>query len=112
MHDEEQPENIERVYSQISRHILAFRGERGGDLFRAEELRQYVLEREPMIAPGSPDRILREMRLKRVLNYVVVNRRASLYQFKDPSIPGEAGVVPPRTKSGHNGEDEDVSLWF
>ncbi len=112
MHDEEQPENLDRVYSRIARHIMAFRVERGGDLFQAEDLRQYVLDLDPSIAPGSPDRILREMRLKGVLNYTVVNRRASLYQFKDHPIPGSAGVAPPRASSGHNEEVEDVNLWF
>jgi hypothetical protein len=76
-------ENLNRVYSRIAAHILAFYNERRGQAFHAEDLRQYVLEREPSIAPGSPDRILREMRLKGVLSYVVINRRASLYQFRN-----------------------------
>ena len=77
-----QRENLDRVYSRIATHILAFHSERRGQAFHAEDLRQYVLEREPSIAPGSPDRILREMRLKGVLSYQVINRRASLYQFR------------------------------
>ena len=91
-----QQENLDRVYSRIATHIMAFRDEHGaGAYFHAEDLRQYVLEREPSIAPGSPDRILREMRLNGVLNYTVVNRRASLYQFKDHPIPGSSGVAAP-----------------
>ena len=81
-------ENLDRVYSRIAGHIITFHDERRGQYFRAEDLRQYVLDREPSIAPGSPDRILREMRLKGVLSYEVVNRRASLYQFKEHLIPG------------------------
>lgn len=81
-------ENLDRVYSRIAVHIMAFHDEHQGKYFRAEDLRQYVLDREPSIAPGSPDRILREMRLKGVLSYEVVNRRASLYQFKNNPIPG------------------------
>lgn len=33
------------------------------------------------IAPDSPGRILRELRQRRQLNYRVVNRRASQYEF-------------------------------
>jgi len=88
-------ENLDRVYSRIATHIAAFHDERRGQCFHAEDLRQYVLDREPSIAPGSPDRILREMRLKGALNYEVVNRRASLYQFRDQSIPDLSGVAPP-----------------
>lgn len=77
-------ENLDRVYSRIAIHILAFHDEHRGQFFHAEELRRYVLQHEPlMIAPGSPDRILRQMRLKGMLNYDVINRRASLYQFKE-----------------------------
>jgi hypothetical protein len=76
-------ENLNRVYSRIAAHIIAFHDERRNQFFHAEDLRQYVLEREPSIAPGSPDRILREMRLKGILSYEVINRRASLYQFKE-----------------------------
>ena len=34
------------------------------------------------IAPDSPGRILRELRLNGRLDYVVLNRRQSLYQFR------------------------------
>jgi len=41
-----------------------------------------VLWLDPGIAPDSPGRILRELRLRGWLNYVVINRRQSLYQFR------------------------------
>ena len=51
-----------------------------------EELRQYVELHAPDIAPDSPGRILRELRLDGLLNYEVINRRDSLYQFRKRSL--------------------------
>ena len=53
-----------------------------GHAFHAEELRRCVLIYEPEIAPDSPGRILRLLRQEGKLNYVVINRRNSLYQFR------------------------------
>lgn len=78
------PEERARVFSRIAPHILAFKGERLNSTFHADELRSYVIERVPDIAPASPDRILRELRLLGRLHYVVLNRRQSLYQFRNP----------------------------
>jgi hypothetical protein len=47
-----------------------------------------VLRHEPTTAPDSPGRILRELRLTGKLNYVVINRRQSLYQFRAVRKPG------------------------
>jgi hypothetical protein len=71
-----------RVYARIAPLIIAFKAERPDGAFHVEELREYVIERAPGIAPDSPGRILRELRLQRLLNYVVINRRQSLYQFR------------------------------
>ncbi|MET0653678.1 MAG: hypothetical protein ABWY63_14300 [Hyphomicrobiaceae bacterium] len=73
-----------RVFTRIAPVILTFRAERGFNTFHAEELRDYVIERLPDIAPDSPGRILRELRLLGRLDYVVINRRQSLYQFRQP----------------------------
>lgn len=70
-----------RVYARIAPLIIEFRLACLDSTFHAEELRCYVLTRLPSVAPSSPDRILRELRLNGVLDYVVVNRRQSLYQF-------------------------------
>jgi len=79
----EQRENLERVYARIAPMILMFAREQGcGAPFRVETLRRYVRTRAPGIAPDSPGRVLRQLRLKGALDYVVVNRRQSLYQFK------------------------------
>jgi len=76
------PEERRRVYGRIAPLIMTFYRDHAGQQFHAEELRQYVLATAPDIAPGSPDRILRELRLEGKLDYVVINRRQSLYQFR------------------------------
>jgi hypothetical protein len=70
-----------RVYSRIAPVILLFHDTHWGGDFHVEELRRFVLGRVPEIAPDSPGRILRELRLRGVLDYIVVNRRQSLYRF-------------------------------
>jgi hypothetical protein len=71
-----------RVYAKIAPVIMAFHDLHVGETFHAEELRTFVTERVPEIAPASPDRILRALRLGFRLNYVVLDRRNSLYQFR------------------------------
>jgi len=80
-------ESRERVFSRIAPIIMDFR--ETCEKFHAEELRDYVIERCPEIAPDSPGRILRELRLRGKLNYRVINRRQSLYQFLIPEEPKE-----------------------
>ena len=85
-----------RVYSTIAPLIIAFADDTGDQLFHAEELRQYVLERTTNIAPSSPDRILRELRLEGILNYSVISRSESLYQFHngEPEMNKSAPIKP------------------
>lgn len=75
--DDEQQENLERVNSRIEHFVLEFC--RGHRQFHADDLRQYVA-REALVAPASADRILRYLRQRKQLDYVVLNRRESLYQ--------------------------------
>lgn len=44
------------------------------------DLHDYIFQ-ATQIAPASPDRILRELRRKGKCNYVVLDRRASLYEL-------------------------------
>jgi hypothetical protein len=82
-HDGEQKIELERVYDRIAPLIEEFRNTRGSQgTFHVEELRSFVLDKIPGIAPDSPGRILRAMRLEGLLDYVVLNRRASLYRFR------------------------------
>lgn len=73
----EQQVNLDRVRSRIARSIVAFCNRR--QTFHMEELLAYV-EAETQVAPDSPGRILRDLRQQRLINYRVVNRRASLYE--------------------------------
>ncbi len=75
-------EHLSRVSDTIAPIVLEFCQDRMRTCqaqFRMEELRTYVSERT-MIAPASPDRILRDLRQAGKLNYRVVNRRGSLYE--------------------------------
>ena len=74
-------EDRERVYARIASVIMAFHEVKWGQEFHVEDLRRYVRGQVPGIAPDSPGRILRELRLRGELDYVVVNRRQSLYRF-------------------------------
>jgi hypothetical protein len=76
------PEERARVYSKIAPLIMAFYRANSGRTFHAEELQRYVLAYAPDTAPASPDRILRLLREQGKLDYVVLDRRASLYLFK------------------------------
>ena len=79
--DAQQPEELERVTSAISRAILAFCRVRlaTDPLFHADDLRAFVLRAHPT-APASADRILRALRRAGLVSYHVVNRRQSLYR--------------------------------
>jgi len=86
MTDDDRSERA-RVFARIAPAILEFRAERPDATFHIEDLRQYVRAQVPGIAPDSPGRILRELRLARLINYVVINRRQSLYQFRPLEPP-------------------------
>jgi hypothetical protein len=74
-----QKAELARVRSVIGQAVLDFAREHHREFF-ADELRAYVLRRAN-VAPASPDRILRDLRKRRLLNYEVTNRRASRYRF-------------------------------
>ena len=81
MSNGEQKIELDRVFERIAPLIEEFHRTRRNGAFHVEELRRFVLDQIPGIAPDSPGRILRAMRLGGLLNYKVINRRASLYQF-------------------------------
>lgn len=79
----EQAENQRRVAKNIESTIVAFARQIykvRPPLFHMEELTTYVRERVG-IAPDSAGRILRQLRQQGKVDYVVVNRRESLYQL-------------------------------
>jgi len=71
-----------RVRAKIASIILDFARQNTGRMFHVESLRVHVLKSAPDIAPDSPGRILRLLRQQGKLNYVVIDRRDSLYLFK------------------------------
>jgi hypothetical protein len=75
---DEQQENLERVSSRIASAVVEFC--RTHRRFHADELRQAVIAATGIAAPASADRILRDLRRRGVIDYVVVNRRESLYE--------------------------------
>ena len=78
----EQEENISRVSQKIAYAILEFWEYTGPKTpFHMENLLKYVRTRLPKIAPDSPSRVMRDLRQHKVINYVVLNRRKSLYKF-------------------------------
>jgi hypothetical protein len=77
-HDHEQERQIERVTARIGMTVLAFVRSIGvGGTFHAEDLRAYV-NANASGAPGSPDRILRDLRCKGLVDYTV-ERKDSRY---------------------------------
>lgn len=75
----EQTANITRVSANIAPHICHFLESHLNQEFHADDLRQYVSERTT-IAPGSADRVLRDLRKRGVISYEVVSRSRSLYR--------------------------------
>jgi hypothetical protein len=96
MSDDDRSER-ERVYARIAGTILQFQREHPTGTFHVEELREYVTALAPDIAPDSPGRILRLLREEGKLNYVVISRSASLYQFRsvEPKPPAAPQSTPP-----------------
>jgi hypothetical protein len=77
-----QAEHLERVSTRLSALILTFCRERlaSQGSFHMFELTSWIAD-YLAVAPDSPGRILRDLRSKGSLSYVVVNRSQSLYQL-------------------------------
>lgn len=81
MQTHEHSENITRVSQVIGQHVTAFLDAHLNQEFHVDDLRQYVSAQVGgYIAPASPDRILRDLRQKKKVNYEVVSRSKSLYK--------------------------------
>lgn len=74
-------DELGRVRSVIAAIVLAFCRSRIGREFHAQELRDYVARVHPT-APASADRILRDLRKRGLVAYVLVSRRRSLYRVE------------------------------
>lgn len=77
-----QSANLARVSERIGAYIVDyFRAHGTGARFHLAELHAYVTEKI-LCAPGSVDRILRDLRTRKLLDYAVISRRGSLYQIE------------------------------
>lgn len=77
----EQQENLERVQHKIGDLVEKFvlhRWQTGQHQFVMRDLHDFIYQRT-QIAPASPDRILRQLRLDGRCDYKVVDRRSSTY---------------------------------
>ena len=78
-----QSAELARCETSLSDLIVQFYTQsmaRGVRQFHASDLREFISIHTPT-APASADRILRLLRRRGLLNYRVVNRQASLYEF-------------------------------
>ena len=77
----EQTENLDRCLGSIGKHVEDFVAARLNQEFFANDLRNYVFAKvDGFVSPASPDRILRDLRQARKLNYELVSRSKSLYR--------------------------------
>jgi hypothetical protein len=76
--DPEQQAHLERVSTRIAWAVEEFCSVHR--YFVAEELRDYIRLVTGSIAPSSADRILRYLRARDRLSYVVLSRRESCYE--------------------------------
>ena len=71
--------NLARVTAAIGKDVLEFCDSRGvKGTFHADELHTFVGKH---VAPASADRVLRHLRQKGYLDYIILDRRASFYQL-------------------------------
>jgi hypothetical protein len=85
------PAERKRAYLKIAPSILEFAGVIGSREFHVDTMRKFVILRVGKVAPDSPGRVLRELRLEGRLDYSVLNRRQSLYKFHPNANTNQAG---------------------
>lgn len=87
----EQDDNLDRVSARIGAAIFDFYAwhVQAGELeFHAEDMRRWVIRSVGMVAPGSPDRVMRDLRQSGAINYQVLDRASSLYRIEtEPPRP-------------------------
>lgn len=75
-----QAEHLASVSSRIGDAIIEFARRRVGCEWHADDLREHVTRTVGTVAPGSADRVLRDLRQRGAIEYVVVSRAASRYR--------------------------------
>jgi hypothetical protein len=74
---------LESVSSRIGASIMEFCSSMVGREFHADDLRKHVSAAVGACAPASADRVLRDLRRKGGIDYVCIDRHASLYKVQD-----------------------------
>ena len=75
----EQRTQLQRVSGRIAQHVASFVNARIGQTFFISELTEYVRQ-QAGCAPASPDRILRDLRQRKLVAYEIVSRSRSEYR--------------------------------
>ena len=70
---------LETVSSRIGSAILDFCCAKVGQEFHADDLRRFVSQKVGLCAPGSADRVLRDLRQRGAIDYVCISRSESRY---------------------------------
>lgn len=73
----------DRVREKIAPAIKEYGRTMRGQEFHMDDLRRYVARFVGPVAPASSDRILRDLRQRKQIDYVVVSRRKSTYIIKE-----------------------------
>jgi hypothetical protein len=78
-----QAEQLDRVGERIGHAVMLFfaRRVRETPRFHAEDLRTFIRLYVGEVAPGSPDRIMRQLRQARKIDYRCVDRKNSQYEI-------------------------------
>ena len=77
----DQATELARVTAGIGRFVVEFFDSIDiGSEFHASDLKQFVESRAEYGAPGSPDRVMRDLRKRGAVNYELVSRSKSLYR--------------------------------
>ena len=76
----EQRRQLTRVTCAIGRSVLDFARSRVGQDFHAGDLRAYVTMASGVTAPGSADRVMRDLRQRGLIGYTLISRSKSLYR--------------------------------
>lgn len=80
---------LKRVTGRIEGAIVEFAGLTRHRAWHADDLRRHVASVVGPVSPASPDRVLRQLRQTRLLDYRVINRAQSLYEWVPLAVPGQ-----------------------
>lgn len=83
----EQEQQLQRVTGRIGASVLRFCRSRIGSTFTAADLAGHVVS-ECGGAPGSADRVMRDLRRKGLVDVELVDRAASLYRIRAAAAEG------------------------